>query len=242
MAMQTCFRRFRLLQKLCLNKALQCSKMPFLNTKSPLTSPSSPTPCSRCVTRTFCSDGRQSDDPNNKINVKGTNLIITQGPLGWLSKTVNLWFLKRFIDREFEEREFLRGAKQALCAVSDLLDKQDFEEMEGVLTEKLASNIKNNAGTEKLGSAVTMQEILSANIQKVRFGFVDNGRGKVVDIQVAYMCNTTENQDKLFQRQLGNVKIIGIPVPKMIYYTFRKIVFPDSVSSWQVEDIFNLQQ
>ena len=202
------FRGFRSLQKLCLNKALQRSKIPYFNTRSRLPSRTPPTSCSFFATRTFCSDGRQSDDPE-KVFVKSTKLVIytiTQGLLPLLpkklSKTVDLWFLKTFIDRGFEEREFLRGAKQALCVVYDSEDKQNFEEMEGLLTEKLPSNINNYKDTEKLGSAVRMLEILSANIQKVRFGFADNGRGKVVDILVACMCI---NQDKLLQRTAGQL-------------------------------------
>lgn len=150
---------------------------------------------------------------------------------------MNLWFLKTFIDREFEEREFLRGAKQALCVVSEKLVSGKWAEMEGILSETLMEAIRDRMDPRKLGSAVTMEEILSANIQKLRFGFVENGKGKVVDIQVAYMCKSSENENQLFEREMGNVKIIGIPVPKITYYTFRKIIFSESASDWQVESI-----
>ena len=212
------------------------SKGPFASTRAslPAISALSLRYCGK--TRTFCSDGRQNDDPD-QVKVKNiSNFIVTQGPFGWLSKTVNLWFLKTFIDREFEEREFLKGAKQALCVVSEQLAKGNWEEIEGSLSEKLTSSIKNNMDTQKLGPAVRMEQIMSAHIQKVTFGFVENGRGKVVYIQVAYACKSPD-ENQLFERQLGNVKIVGIPVPKITYYTFRKILFPDSVSDWQVEAI-----
>lgn len=230
-----CLRRFRSLQNI---KVYTPSKASVLNTRTALPALRPPPTCSCYVTRTFCSDGRQNDDPNVKI--KHANLIISQGPLGWLSKAVNLWFVKKFIDREFEEREFLRGAKQALCVVSDLLHRQNWEEMEGVLSDKLTNAVKNDMDIGKLGPVVTMQQISSAHIQKVQVGFVENGGGKVVDIQVAFYLSSAENEDNLFERKIGNVKIIGIPVPKIRYYTFRKMIFPDSVGTWQVEAISQL--
>ena len=207
-----------------------------MNTRAPFPDLRPPALCSCSMTRTLCSGGRQNDDDPN-ARIKSTNLVITQGPIGWLLKTVNLWLLQRFIDHEFEEREFLRGAKQALCVISDLLNRQSWDEMEGVVSEKLTSDIKNNSDViEKLGPAVKFHQILSASIQKVQVGFVENGKGKLVDIQVGFMCST-EKKDEIFEKQLGNVKIIGIPAPKITYYTFRKFIFPDSVSDWQVDAI-----
>lgn len=234
MAVRGCFRRFRSFQLLFINTAYTRLKDPFLNVRTPF-----PTLTPRVLrpftlTRTLCSDGRQNDeDPK----VKTANLVITQGPIGWLLKTVNLWLLQKFIDHEFEEREFLRGAKQALCVISELVNRRSWEEMEGIMSEKLASDIQHNTDLiEKLGPVVTWQQIVSANIQKVQVGFVENGKGKLVDIQVAFMC-ANQNKDEFFEKQLGNVKIIGIPTPKIVYYTFRKFIFPDSVSDWHVDAI-----
>ena len=85
------------------------------------------------------------------------------------------------------------------------------------MSEKLAGDIQHNTDLiEKLGPVVTWQQIISANIQKVQVGFVENGRGKLVDIQVAFMC-ANQNKDKFFEKQLGNVKIISIPTPKIVY-------------------------
>ena len=73
---------------------------------------------------------------------------------------MNLWLLQKFIDHEFEEREFLRGAKQALCVISDLINRGSWEEMEGIMSEKLASDIQRNTDLiEKLGPVVTWQQI-----------------------------------------------------------------------------------
>lgn len=236
MAAQLCFRRFRSLQNLCLDNAFVRLKGIFPNTRETLPAIRALSLRSWGKTRTFCSDGRQNDDPDRVKAKYTTNFIVTQGPFGWLSKTVNLWLLKTFIDREFEEPEFLRGAKQALCVVSEQLAKGNWEEIEGALSEKLTSSIKNNMDIQTLGPAVRMEHIISAHIQKVQLGFVENGRGKVVNIQVAFACKSPD-RNQLFERQLGNVKIVGIPVPKLTYYTFGKIIFPDSVSDWQVEAI-----
>ena len=102
------------------------------------------------------------------------SVSITQGPFGWIAKNANLWVFNTFCDREFEEKEFLRGAKQALCVVSDLLNKRSYSELEGILSDELTSSVRYGADTEILGPVVTMKQIMSATIQKVQLGFVDN--------------------------------------------------------------------
>ncbi|KAL9956523.1 hypothetical protein ACROYT_G038008 [Oculina patagonica] len=216
------------------------SKAPYLDIKasSLVVRPSSP--CSLCVTRTFCSErGRDSPDDDDEINtkMKSLDISITQGPFGWIAKNVNLWLLKTFYDREFEEKEFLRGAKQALCLVSDLLNKGSLGELEDILTHELTSSIRSGSDTENLGPVVTMKQIISANIQKVQLGYVERERSldKVIDIKVAYMFTSKkDNAGDLFERQFGNIKIIAAPIPRMVYYTFRKFILPDSASNWQV--------
>ncbi|XP_068673105.1 m-AAA protease-interacting protein 1, mitochondrial-like [Montipora capricornis] len=234
MAVQSCFRRYHSFPIRCLTNAFIDSQAPLSKTRT-IFRPSNFSPSLSCLnTRTFCSDKGRND---NQSEIKAASVTITQGPFGWLSKTVNLWFLKSFIDREFDEREFLRGAKQALCVVSEQLAKGNSDEMEGVLSENLLSDFRNKIHSQRVGPVVRKEEVLSANIQKVQLGLVENGRGKVVLIQVAFLCKATENENQLFERQMGNVKIIGIPVPKITYYTFRKFIFPDSVSDWQVDAI-----
>lgn len=216
----------------CLTLDLIRSQETFSSTKSifPTTNPSAWLSCRK--KRMFCSYKGQNNDEINTASV-----TITQGPFGWLSKTVNLWFLKTFIDREFDEREFLRGARQALCTVSDELAKGNVDELQELFSEKLANHVRNRLQTYKADSVVKMEDILSANIQKVQLGIVENGRGKVLMIQVAFVCKATDNENRLFEKQMGNVKIIGIPVPKITYYTFRKFILPDSVGDWHVEYI-----
>lgn len=194
--------------------------------------------CSGCMARSFCSErGRDSPDEDEVFR----KMSITQGPFGWIAKNVNLWVFKTFYDLEFEEKEFLRGAKQALCVVSDLLNKRSFGELEGILSDELTNSIRNGTHTENLGPVVTMKQIISATIQKVQLGFVDNEISldkAVVDIKVAYMFASNKgNGDDVFKRQFGNIKIIAAPIPRMVYYTFRRFILPDSASNWKVRYI-----
>lgn len=250
MAAQVCFRRFRFaLHKLHANKLYMRSKAPLLDKEVSSLFLMPPSRCSWCVTRTLCSDkGRDSpprknddnDDDDDMRTVQkaamSTALTITQGPLGWLSSKVNLWLFKTFYDSEFQENEFLQGAKQAFCVVSDLLNEKRFDELEGILSDELASSLRNGRDTEKQGTAFKMQDILTTNIRTVQFGYVENERGssKVIDIQVAYICCSPNNADNRFERQFGNVKIIT-PIPNVIFFTFRK--FPESTTVWQVNDM-----
>lgn len=244
MAGQLCFRGFRsTLLKLHVNKVYLGSKAFPLESKVSASVRRPLSLCSGCLARTFCSErGRDSPDDDEEYRIMKSPIVsITQGPFGWITKNANLWIFKTFYDREFEEKEFLRGAKQALCVVSDLLNKGSFGELEGVLSEELTSSIRNGTNTENLGPVVTMKQIISANIQKVELGFVDNEISPskaVVDIKVAYMFASNKDKgDKVFMRQFGNIKIISAPIPRMVYYTFRKLVFPDSANNWQVRYI-----
>ena len=217
-----------------------CSKAPYLDIKASSLLIRPPSPFSLCETRTFCSERGRPDDDEIYRKMKSPAVFITQGPFGWISKNVNLWLLKTFYDREFEEKEFIRGAKQALCVVSDLLNKGNFGEVEGILTDELTSSIRNGRDTETLGPVVTMKQIISANIQKVQLGYVENERSldKVIDVKVVYMFTSAKDEaDEHFERQFGNIKIIAAPIPRMVYYTFRKFILPDTASNWQVRYI-----
>ena len=240
MAGQLCFRRFRsTLLKLHVDKVYLHSKAFSLENKGSALVRKPLSLCSGCMARTFCSErGRDSPDDDEEYRKMSPVVSITQGPFGWIAKNANLWIFKTFYDREFEEKEFLRGAKQALCVVSDLLNKGSFDELEGVLSDELTSSIRNRTDAENLGPVVTMKQIISANIQKVRLGFVDNEISPakaVVDIKVAYMfASNKDNGDDVVIRQFGNIKIISAPIPRMVYYTFRRLVLPDSANNWQV--------
>lgn len=248
MAGQLCFRRFRsALLKLHVDKVYLHSKAFFLENKGSAVVRIPLSLCSGCMARTFCSErGRDSpDDDEVYRKMKSSVVSLTQGPFGWIAKSANLWLFKTFHDREFEEKEFLRGAKQALCVVSDLLNKGSFGELEGVLSNELISSLRHGRDTKNLGPVVTMKQIISANIQKVQLGYVGSERSldkAVIDIKVAYMfASNKDNGDDVFQRQFGNIKIITAPIPRMVYYTFRRFLLPDSASNWQVRYISYVQ-
>ena len=248
MAVQLCLRRFRFtLLKLHVDKVYLRSKAFSLENKDSTLIGRSLSLCSGCMARTFCSErGRNSpDDDEVYRKMKSSFVSITQGPFGWIAKNANLWVFKTFYDREFEEKEFLQGAKQALCVVSDLLSKRSFGELEGILSDELTSSIRNGEDTENLGQVVTMKQIISANIQKVQLGFVDNEISldkAVVDIKVAYMfASLKDNGDDMFKRKFGNIQIIAAPIPRMVYYTFRRFILPDSASNWKVRYISYVQ-
>ena len=248
MAVQLCFRRFHTtLLKFHVDKVYLRSKAFSLENKASDLLRRPLFLCSGCMARTFCSDrGRDSpDDDEVYRKMKSSVVSITQGPFGWIAKNANLWVFKAFYDREFEEKEFLRGAKQALCVVSDLLDKRSYSELEGILSDELTSSIRNGADAEILGPVVTMKQILSATIQKVQLGFVDNEislDNAVVDIKVAFMfASNKDSGGDVFKRQFGNIKIITAPIPRMVYYTFRRFILPDSASNWKVRYISYVQ-
>ena len=248
MAVQLCFRRFRpTLKRLHVDKVYLRSKAFSLENKGSALVRRPLSLCSGCMARTFCSEGGRDSPDDDEVyrKMKSSVVSITQGPFGWITKNAYLWLLKTFYDHEFDEKEFLRGAKQALCVVSDLLNKGSFGELEGILSDELTSSIRNGTNTENLGPVVKMKQIISANIQRVQLGSVNNEGSLdkvVIDIKVAYMfASIKDNGDDLFKRQFGNIKIIAAPIPRMVYYTFRRFVLPGSASSWKVRYISYVQ-
>ena len=203
---------------------------------------------SLCVTRTMCSKkGRDfpgdEDEDENQIHtkVKPSVVSLSQGPFGWISKHLKLFYLKTTVDSEFDEDEFLRGAKQALCFVSEQLNKESYVELEDILSDELINTLRNIRDDKTLKQVVTMKQILSANIQKITIDAhnVESGFGKahmVADITVAFLCSRDNGEDT-FQKQFGNVKIIALSIPKITYFTFRKCYFPNSPTDWQVTSI-----
>ena len=191
--------------------------------------------------RMFCSDNRKGSTPNdNEENKVGNSKVLSfnftsaQGPFGWLSKTIKIWLLKRFFDPEFEETEFLRGAKQAVVVITGIFSTKQVDqlnELASLASERFINEMKNRVMGAHTFRAVETGHILSANIRKVQLGYDQEERGKVIEIDVTFFVCKPEGLPKM---TLGNMKVIHLPPPDIITCRFRRIVFTESIGDWQM--------
>ena len=207
-----------------------------------------PPVCSLFLPRNLCSENkrevenerRESEQENaakdngekekiKKIDTAG--LVLTQGPIGWLTKTINLWLLASFFDHNFEEEEFLDGAKQALCTVSSLVSQRTFSDMVGLVADSVIEIIRENVKTQDPGPAIAPSDILIAKIKQVGLGYIEGGK-KQIHIDVAFVCSPLN--DGLSTKQIGNVKLVHIHHPRVLQYTFRKDCSSDDPGDWLV--------
>lgn len=249
MAAQTCLRRIRFtFRKLPFSEVHSRSKALPSNfgTISSVLRPPFAFPLR--ITRTMCSkkdEGFSGDEDGNGDHdeVKPAIVSLNQGPFGWIAKNLKLFLLKTIADEEFDENEFLKGAKQALCVVSQLLNKEQYSQLQGIVSNELIDTLMSMKDDKTVKEEVSMKDILSANIQKVKLRMetdetVSHGKGSFeVDITVAFVC-TRGNSKETFQRELGNVKIIKLNIPKIAYLTFRKRHTLDNATGWQVTSIY----
>lgn len=254
MAAQTCLRRIHFtIQKLPFNEVYLRSRAlaSSFETSSLILRP--PSAYSLRITRTMCSKrgkGFSGDEDGNgdrdevHTKVKPVVVSLNQGPFGWIANNLKLFLLKSIVDTEFDEKEFLRGAKQALCVVSQLLNKEQYSQLQEIVSNELLESLMSMKDDKPIKEVVSLKEILSANIQKVKFRFeadettLSSGEGHFeVNITVAFVC-TRGNGKGAFQRQLGNVKIIDLDIPKIVYLTFRKRHMLSNATGWQVISIY----
>lgn len=173
-------------------------------------------------------------DNENKEQIKGTvGTVITQGPFGWLSKKLHMVLLKAFFDPEFNEEEFLSGAKQALIVTSEIIADRRFQDMSKICPPKFIDLIKEALKSKDPGKAIRAVDIIMAKIKNIQLGFTEEQK-KQVEIDVTFVCHP-EVQDQAAQ-VVGNVKIVHIRHPRIIQYRFRKFCVPNE-DDWLVVGI-----
>lgn len=181
--------------------------------------------CSIISKRLYASESH--GDGQQKVQV-GT--IFTQGPFGWLSKKINLFLLKAYFDPEFDENEFLRGARQALVVTSEIIAEKRFDDLSKICPQELIDVIKKTANSQDLGPAIKPEEILVAKVKTIELGYRED-KTKQIEIVVIFACVPKDlEQDS---QVVGNVKIIYARSRSIIEYRFRKLCVPGQ-DSWYI--------
>ncbi|XP_065051712.1 m-AAA protease-interacting protein 1, mitochondrial-like isoform X1 [Rhopilema esculentum] len=160
--------------------------------------------------------------------------IYLRSPYKWFDIKVKLFLLRRFFDRDFDEHEFLTGARQAICLVSSFISKGNFNELVGMLTEKATEMAKNiHQETNKKEKLEIVDEIID-NISLSNMAFIyDEKGGKWVDILVTCHC-AEENST---QRRIGNIDLASIPSQRIFNFSFVREFTPGVTADWIIDRI-----
>jgi hypothetical protein len=145
-----------------------------------------------------------------------------------------MFLLQSFFDPEFNEDEFIRGAKQALVVTSEIIAERRFEDMSKICPHKFVDLIKEALKTKDSGPAIRAVDILMAKIKKIQLGFTEE-QTKQVEIDVTFVCQPIKDNEQASQ-VVGNVKIVHIRHPRIVEYRFRKFCIPNQ-DNWLVVGI-----
>lgn len=111
--------------------------------------------------------------------------------------TVKNWILAKFViqpylDNDFSIKEFTRGAKQALAAVSALLSQGDFQALTGLVSDEAVSEVQRNYSLLSLKQRqelkVKPSDILFTFPYQIGISMDDSGIKRFAEITVVYHC------------------------------------------------------
>lgn len=189
-------------------------------------------PSSSIISKRLYASESSGDSEDNRRKVQ-VGTVITQGPLGWLAKKVQSFLLKTYFDQDFDEEEFLRGAKQALVVTSEIIAEKRFDDLSKICPQDLINLIKETSKAQDFGPAVKSEDILMTKIKTIHLGYRDD-KTKEVEIDVVFACVPQDvEQDS---QVVGNVKIVYARSRSVIEYRFRKLCVPDQ-DSWYIVGI-----
>jgi len=113
--------------------------------------------------RQFCSlnqdhkavanDGRSmsSNAPKDrpyKSFIKIPRLLHITNPITWFEMKLKYLGLQNTLDPNFREEEFIRGAKQAVSTITQMISSNQFDDMQGMLTQRELKRIKSDIETK----------------------------------------------------------------------------------------------
>ncbi|XP_046860183.1 m-AAA protease-interacting protein 1, mitochondrial-like isoform X2 [Xenia sp. Carnegie-2017] len=165
--------------------------------------------CKICGRRFFSSSSNKQNESKRALSI-----VITRGPFKWLSNKVKLFLVNSYFDKDFEEKTFLEGAKQAIITVSALVYERKFDLLKGLLTDNAINDVKKQIeDTDTIESyCVTSDNIIQTNIHDIGFRYDEKEKGRKW-LYVMVSCIYHE-----YNVQADEISSIGVPLPRIIRY------------------------
>eukprot|EP00112_Aurelia_sp_Birch-Aquarium-sp1_P017385 Seg402.3 transcript_id=Seg402.3/GoldUCD/mRNA.D3Y31 product="m-AAA protease-interacting protein 1 mitochondrial" protein_id=Seg402.3/GoldUCD/D3Y31 len=189
-------------------------------------------PISKKETHTFGSQSRlMSSGTEDKVKVKR---IYARSPFRWIDIKVKMFLMRSFFDQEFDEREFLNGARQAICLVSSYISDGKFEKLSGMLSDKAKEDSKelHYHNMDKKSLKVFDDEIDNVSLSNMDFVYDGKGR-KFADILVTCHCIAED----FVSKKIGNIEMIGPPPQRIYNFSFIREFTPGVTANWIVDRI-----
>ncbi|XP_065655549.1 m-AAA protease-interacting protein 1, mitochondrial isoform X2 [Hydra vulgaris] len=175
----------------------------------------------------------------NENNEKVRHSITIINPFKYISLKIKIFLMRSFFDENFNEKEFLAGAKQAIFFVSEHIAEGRFSEMNELCTKEGITDAK--AMYEKFENKsdqilVKESELLNLSFSDLDFEYESNGQ-KFVYAHVVYYCLTADKITKSF----GNIGVEIAPL-RIFTYSFRREYTPGISGDWLVDQLdLNIQ-
>jgi len=181
--------------------------------------------------RRFFSTNDNSNGDDRHVKIKK---IYVRSPFRWLDVKVKVFLLKSYFDQEFEESEFLQGAKQAICVVTRLISEEDFKALAGMMSEKATEDSRELCKSVSDIAALKVTDADIDNISLSNLGFEYDGKGrKWADILVTCHCI----DDNQIPEGVKNVGIIGFPSQRIFNFSFVREFTPGVATNWIIDRI-----
>ncbi|XP_076034644.1 m-AAA protease-interacting protein 1, mitochondrial [Oratosquilla oratoria] len=96
---------------------------------------------------------------NSNDDSKGTRMRVMYipNPFKWFNNILQMGKLKREWDANFSEAEFKRGALQAVCTITDLVQRREWGELRGLMSQHLISSLRSHRWSMDEASNLTLQ-------------------------------------------------------------------------------------
>ncbi|XP_038049088.1 m-AAA protease-interacting protein 1, mitochondrial-like [Patiria miniata] len=174
-------------------------------------------PCAVTTTRPYSNDG--GDDAKRVKPV----FVAIPNPFKVIRNKIYFWMIRSYFDAEFRAEDFISGAKQALCTISDCIAEGNFDQLEGLLSKKLLDEVKETcqglALKDRTNIQVNTDDVLHVFPQNVAVHYDESG-GKFLNILMRFWCHSMANEES----DKGVVGLrIGKPPPGMSEEEFQNM-------------------
>jgi len=172
---------------------------------------------------------------NDKETEPFVKIFNFKNPFTYFSLRMKLFLLRSYFDEDFNEDEFISGAKQAMSYVSTKISEGKISELDSVLTSQGIQSSRNmyseygrNPETIKVG----IEDLLNISLVDVGFDYGEKGE-KHANVLVMALCMYKEGAS----RKMGNIEVVSMPT-KVLKYSFRRNYTPGvEENDWLVDNM-----
>ncbi|XP_022111917.1 m-AAA protease-interacting protein 1, mitochondrial-like isoform X2 [Acanthaster planci] len=164
-------------------------------------------------------DGHDRDGENKVKPV----FVAIPNPFKVIRNKIYFWMIRTYFDADFRAEDFISGAKQALCTISNCIAEGNFDQLDGLLSRKLLDEVKETCQSLALRDRTNIQvntdDVLHVFPQNVAVHYDERG-GKFLNILMRFWCHSMANDES--DRGVVGLRI-GKPPPGVSEEEFQNM-------------------